>query len=258
MCAAKGPPMNRLVLTSMLVVSLAAVACSGARESADPAEHAAAVRGETELTQIVETAAGDVIADARGFSLYTFDPETTEEPACYDACATRWPPFLVEDGQTVVAPFGVTTRTDGSKQLTFAGDPLYFFAGDAEPGDVNGDGLGGVWHLARPAAALTQVVETTAGDVIADARGFSLYTFDPETTEEPACYDACATRWPPFLVEDGQTVVAPFGVTTRTDGSKQLTFAGDPLYFFAGDAEPGDVNGDGLGGVWHLARPAAE
>ena len=57
------------------------------------------------------------------------------------------------------------------------------------------------------------------------------------------------------VARDAGVDTAPFGVTTRTDGKKQVTLDGHPLYTYAGDVAPGDVNGDGIGGVWHLARP---
>ena len=47
---------------------------------------------------------------------------------------------------------------------------------------------------------------------------------------------------------------ANLGVTTRKDGSQQLTHKGKPIYLFAGDGAPGDINGDGLGGVWHIVE----
>ena len=107
------------------------------------------------------------------------------------------------------------------------------------------------------AAPLVQTVATSAGDVLANGSGLSLYTFDRDTTADSTCYDACANTWPALIVPSGAAVVAPFATSTRRDGQTQLTLDGHPLYTFAGDAAQGDVNGDGIGGVWHLARPTS-
>ena len=99
-------------------------------------------------------ALGTILTTSDGFTLYTFDNDTagSGESACYDACASTWPPFPVADATASGADgdIGTITRTDGSPQTTYNGKPLYMFSGDAAPGDTNGDGLGGVWHVAKP------------------------------------------------------------------------------------------------------------
>lgn len=88
-----------------------------------------------------------IVTDAQDHTVYTFDVDAGAESRCYDSCANAWPPVLVESNIVVNAPVGLTTRRDGSTQLTLNGKPVYYYAGDAGPGDVNGDGLGGVWHI---------------------------------------------------------------------------------------------------------------
>jgi len=99
------------------------------------------------------------------------------------------------------------------------------------------------------------VVNGTTVELLTDIKGLSLYTFDPDGGEESTCYDACARAWPPIILKADQVelVEAPFHVTTRRDGKIQLTFNAQPLYLYVGDRVPGDIKGDGLGGVWHLA-----
>src|ERR1700722_1893487 len=76
-----------------------------------------------------------------------------------------------------------------------------------------------------------------------------------------ACNGACATAWPPALV-NGQATAGPgvtgaLNVAIRTDGTHQITLDGHPLYRFSGDQNPGDTTGDGFGGIWHIARTGA-
>lgn len=84
-----------------------------------------------------------------GFALYVFDPDLgTDGSVCNDGCATNWPPLLVTDGlATGASRLTTITRDDGTQQAAYEGRPLYFFIGDAAPGDTNGQGQGGVWWV---------------------------------------------------------------------------------------------------------------
>ena len=86
--------------------------------------------------------------------------------------------------------------------------------------------------------------------------GMALYTFDRDTvgSGKSVCNGACATNWPPLMA--GQA--APSGhysVVTRDDGGRQIAYKGQPLYYWAKDSKPGDRTGDGINGIWHLAKP---
>ncbi len=83
-----------------------------------------------------------------GKTLYVFDNDLgTAGSVCNDTCATNWPPVLVTDGQVSALPgLSVITRDDDTMQAAFMGRPLYFYIGDEAAGDMNGDGLNGVWH----------------------------------------------------------------------------------------------------------------
>jgi predicted lipoprotein with Yx(FWY)xxD motif len=108
-----------------------------------------------------------------------------------------------------------------------------------------------------------QVAETGLGPIMVGPEGMTLYMFANDGPGESACYDSCATTWPPFLVEDGAVAgegVDPslLGTTERTNGDLQLTYNGMPLYYYAPDSAPGDTNGQGIGGVWYVVNPAGE
>jgi predicted lipoprotein with Yx(FWY)xxD motif len=88
-----------------------------------------------------------------------------------------------------------------------------------------------------------------------------VYSHDKGTTSE--CYGACATAWPPLTTTGPVTLSGKYavsrdlGVTTRTNGTKQVTYGGHPLYYFKGDTAPGQTNGEGVDGVWFLIGPVA-
>jgi predicted lipoprotein with Yx(FWY)xxD motif len=99
-------------------------------------------------------ALGTILTTSDGFTLYTFDNDDpgSGASACDASCAGTWPPFPVADATASGADgeIGTITRDDGSPQTTYNGSPLYMFSGDAAPGDTNGDGIGGIWHVAKP------------------------------------------------------------------------------------------------------------
>jgi len=134
--------------------SEAAVESMAESEAAEPSESEAA--GGTVVITVSETSAGSALAGEGGMTLYIFDQDTGGESSCYEGCDTNWPPLLVEGGaeptagEGVTGDIGVTTRTDGTVQVTYNDSPLYYFAGDSAAGDATGDGVGGVWHIATP------------------------------------------------------------------------------------------------------------
>jgi plastocyanin len=107
---------------------------------------------------------------------------------------------------------------------------------------------------ARPSAVL---VKTASARVLVNAQGRTLYVFTPDKPNKSVCYSKCAAAWPPLLVPKGTTVPptmpgikGKFGVAGRTGGARQLTFDGAPLYLWKFDKKPGDMTGQGVGGVW--------
>lgn len=111
-------------------------------------------------------------------------------------------------------------------------------------------------HSVAPAAA---PVKTSAAHVLVTNQGRTVYVFAADRKNKSVCYGQCAKFWPPVLVKKGSTptqigsIAGNFGVATRKDGTKQLTFDGAPLYTFAEDKKAGDMNGQGViaaGGYW--------
>ena len=87
--------------------------------------------------------------------------------SCNGACAQVWPPLLVAKGWTAGpgldrSLFSTITRSDGSRQLVAGQWPLYTFSGDTRPGDVNGEGSGGVWFAAGVNGKLVKSAPATA------------------------------------------------------------------------------------------------
>ena len=100
---------------------------------------------------------GTILFDDTGQAVYVFDVETTSKPRCYDACAEAWPPVLSKgrpragDG-VEAARLGITVRSDGSRQVTYAGRPLYFYAHEGKREVECHDVFlnGGTWYAIQP------------------------------------------------------------------------------------------------------------
>ena len=116
-------------------------------------------------------------------------------------------------------------------------------------------------NSAAPAATGTALKTTTIGGttVLTNAKGFTLYSFAPDTPGTSKCYGSCAAYWPPVTgtTAAGQGLPGKVATITRTGGSHQLTYNGHPLYTYIGDTAPGQARGNNLnlnGGLWREIR----
>jgi predicted lipoprotein with Yx(FWY)xxD motif len=100
------------------------------------------------------------------------------------------------------------------------------------------------------------VKSSTVGgkEILTDAKGMTLYTWDKDTAGASSCYDQCATNWPPVLVDASTAVSGDFTLVDRKDTDQKIVaYKGMPLYAWVKDKAPGDMTGDGVGGTWHTA-----
>jgi predicted lipoprotein with Yx(FWY)xxD motif len=124
------------------------------------------------------------------------------------------------------------------------------------PGTVGpGAGSGGVDEI-------TVVQDATLGPILAGEGGKTLYVLTKDSSGVSTCSGDCATSWPPFTLDAGETAKAGAGATgtvatmTRADGATQVTYNGAPLYYYGGDTAAGTTNGQAVGGVWYTVAPA--
>jgi predicted lipoprotein with Yx(FWY)xxD motif len=146
---------------------LIAGACSGGTSSASspPATQAAqsssasasTPAGETyEVTVATDAKLGMYLAGEGGKTLYVFKNDKANTSNCSGQCASNWPPFTLDAGEQVKGATGVTgtfstfARVEGTTQIAYKTAPLYYYAPDQKAGDVKGEGLGGVWSVAKP------------------------------------------------------------------------------------------------------------
>ena len=107
--------------------------------------------GAVTLT-IKKTAIGDVLADAKGDTLYWYAKDMKGGPStCTGSCLAAWPAVSGKPaaamGVTFVGKLGSVANASGTVQATYNGYPLYRYAEDMAPGQTSGNGAGGVWHV---------------------------------------------------------------------------------------------------------------
>ena len=113
---------------------------------------------------------------------------------------------------------------------------------------------------AASAADPAMKADSSLGKILVDPKGMTLYTFDDDTkgATASACTDKCIEAWPPLVAPAGATAEDEWTIAdvTLKDGTatKMWAYNGWPLYTFVKDKKPGDVTGDGVGGVWHVVK----
>jgi predicted lipoprotein with Yx(FWY)xxD motif len=152
------------VVAAALIVAACASSGSGSTGST-PSRAAAPASGMAASGSALKTTAingATVLTNAKGFTVYSFAPDTPTTSKCNGSCARFWPPVTgpATAGAGVTGKLSTIKRSDGSVQATYTGHPLYTYLGDAAPGQAKGSGLnafGGTWHevtaAPQPAAA---------------------------------------------------------------------------------------------------------
>ncbi len=114
---------------------------------------------------------------------------------------------------------------------------------------------------ASNAAQVKTSMNAKFGSILTDAQGRTLYLLTKDGPNTPTCFAACAQLWPPLLTSGAPMAgsgvdASKLGTVTRSDGGTQVTYNGHPVYLVAQDANPGDTNGQGFGGVWFVVSPS--
>ena len=109
--------------------------------------------------------------------------------------------------------------------------------------------------IAFAQTAPTKTGDSTKGKVLTDGKGMTLYIFDKDDGGKSACNGPCATNWPPLMASADARPTGAYTIVTRDDGGKQWAYKSKPLYTWSKDTKAGDVTGDGINNVWHIATP---
>ncbi|WP_199624762.1 plastocyanin/azurin family copper-binding protein [Paenibacillus alkalitolerans] len=259
---------NAHIATALVESLSAATADSGTLFSALQSRGAISADAKLPLGDRISLRAnkdlGTYFTDEEGRTLYFFTKDAEDPNSCKDNCLKNWPVYYTDHLQIPSslnkADFGVLARTDGAKQLTYKGWPLYYFVKDAKAGDVNGEAVNGVWFVAKSDYKVMIGTSTTLGNYLTDDYGRTLYYFNKDTPKTSVCEGKCITNWPVYTSAGGSVPTtlksADFGEITRSDGNGQSTFKDYPLYYFVQDKSRGETKGQDVNQVWFVIDPA--
>jgi predicted lipoprotein with Yx(FWY)xxD motif len=133
--------------------------CGGGNSNSSSTSSATKSPSGSALVNSASTASlGDIVVGPTGRTLYLFKKDTGPRSTCSGACAAQWPPLttsgaVTSSGGVSMSALKTVRRSDGKMQVTFAGHPLYYYAGDTTPGTANGQGLntyGATWWALSP------------------------------------------------------------------------------------------------------------
>lgn len=226
-----------------------------------------------EISLSTSTTLGSYLTDKDGRSLYFFSTDAKDQVTCTGGCELVWPPFYLDNlsadklgAGLTFSDFATITTTSGKKQVTYKGWPLYYYAPNVNgtntaeaAGKTTGDGVGGVWFIAKPDYSImivrSQLVghdgknyksDYTVGDGLTtyftDAKGLTLYTFKNDNFKKNNFTKSDFSNNAVWPIYETDKIVVPsildkskFSVIT-VFGKSQLVYNGWPLYYFGQDA----------------------
>ena len=228
---------------------------------------------------------GSYLENGTGFTLYMFgaDKPGNGTSTCAGACAVAWPPFYASSPNLPSglssSSFSTITRSDGAKQTTYNGWPLYYFATDKSAGSTAGEGVnhfGGMWYaipptmkqsggqiIGGPSYSIGVAYKPSIGIYLTNSTGFTLYfrsTDTPKSGTTTCNTDVCEKNWPAFYTSaltlaPGLQISATFDTITPYNSTKIVTFDGYALFYWMGDKSPGDTLGQGVGHFYVATAP---
>jgi predicted lipoprotein with Yx(FWY)xxD motif len=234
--------------------------------------------------QVSSTVVGRLLQTERGFSVYASDTDAPGQSNCDATCAKTWLPMVAPESVRPHGDWTIIERAPGVRQWAFRGKPLYRYSLDSFARSLEGSDVPG-WHnvytqrAPSPPAEFT-VQDTSAGQVLADPHGMTIYSYacGDDAVDQLGCDHPSDTQVYRLAMCGGGDwarclhtfpyVIAPKGATSHSrswsiididpkTGRVATAAQGDalhvwayrdrPVYVYAGDRQPGEVNGDGHG-----------
>jgi predicted lipoprotein with Yx(FWY)xxD motif len=171
-----------LAIVATALALVAACSSNSGSNSSSAGTTPSGAGGSTGSATTVQTTSGSLgtyLTDGTGRTLYLWVADKSGPSTCYDACAHAWPPLLTTGAPTAgsgvdASKLGTTDRKDGAKQVTYNGNPLYYYFGDSAAGDTTGqgsDGFGAKWWVVTPSG--TAITGSGGGQSPSSSSGYN-------------------------------------------------------------------------------------
>ena len=152
----------------LLLIAPAVAGCGGGGGSSSPPKTPS---GKIATLGVTSDNLGQILVDSKGRTLYLFTRDSGTMSECNGACAVNWPPLRASGKPTIAGGakaslISTTARSDGTRQVTYNGHPLYLFKNDSKSGDTNGEGLnafGGNWFAVSSAGTQVSAPAASSG-----------------------------------------------------------------------------------------------
>ena len=242
--------MLKVMAQERLRLGKAFVALIGMVLAAPTSVIAADLDGTPAVALAHETAAGWSLTDMRGMTLYTNDRDRPSKSACNNKCAETWPPLVAAADAKAAGQWSVITRDDGSTQWAIRGKPLYTYIKDTYPGAAVGHDVQSVWQTAFVETATPPgmtISQHAMGKILTDSHGMTIYT-----RKQGDCIAACLKDWKPVIAPWLAINSGEWNVVNVPGETRQWAHRGKALYTYARDADPGEISGNGVDGVWDV------
>jgi predicted lipoprotein with Yx(FWY)xxD motif len=218
----------------------------------------------------LQSGLGNYLVDSNGMTLYYLALDVPNRSNATAGMLANWHVFYTNTikvpSNLNAADFSTITRDDGTKQTEYFGWPLYRFNGDTNAGDTKGDDLNELWFVAEAGFYSVALMSNSAlGTYLADGKGMTLYYNIKDSPGVSSVSGTVLANWPVFnppafvtpseLNTATNATKSDFTTITRSDGSRQATFKGFPLYYYIKDVTPGQSLGQGVGGIWYVVNP---
>ena len=239
---------------------------------------------------IKTTTVGRLLTTDKNYSVYAYDLDTPDASMCDAECARTWVPLIAPEMARAQGQWSIMERSPGVRQWAFRQKPLYTYVLDHQSWSLEGSDVPG-WsnvytQLAPPAPDSFTVQDTLAGQVLADSRGMTIYTYvcGDDSADQLSCDhpndtqvyrfamcgggdpEYCLKYWPYVRAEDGalgtSRIWSVISIDPKTghraaaeqaDALSVWAYRDRPVYTYGGDQQSGDVNGAGTG-EWRAQR----
>jgi predicted lipoprotein with Yx(FWY)xxD motif len=236
------------------------------------------------------TTVGRLLTTDKNSSVYTFDADTANASMCDAACRRTWKPVIAPAIVRARGEWSILERSPGVRQWVFRGKPLYTNELDERSWSLEGSDVPG-WsnvytQVPPPPPESFTVQDTLIGQVLADARGMTIYTYvcGDDSADQLSCdhpndtqvyrlamcgggdVEKCLQYWPYVEAADSAessnrawSIVSidpktgHFAAAEQPDALSVWAYRDRPVYTYGGDKQPGDVNGAGTG-EWRAQR----